>query len=277
MKKTAIYTVFVTVLITSNMILHAADYLARAVVTEVTGEATYSSSMQSGALIKGVALPQSYTLKTGKDSTVTLVLTSGPAIKLLPGTIVTIDTLDILSKGLPKSDGPAPLKRVALNLQLGTILVNITQNTKNIDFRVQTKFGLVIVSQPSVFEVSATSSVAEAKVGLGTLIVQTKKAKSTVQAGESGIMLDGEMQTVKDISTVEILAFGTTSSEMLLLVFKTANPENTQEVIDSVEGVIGEPTTERPTIDRTFLRPKASNQPLPPEPIKEKDPSPSTL
>ena len=118
MKTTNIYTALVGIILISNMTLYAADYLSRAVVTDVKGKATYSSSMQSGDLTKGVALPQAYTLKTKKNSTVDLILTSGVAIKILPNTIITIDTLDILSKGLPKSDSQSPLKRVVLKMRL---------------------------------------------------------------------------------------------------------------------------------------------------------------
>lgn len=264
------------IVLISNMTLNAADYLARAVVTDKKGEATYSSSMQNGELVKGVALPQAYTLKTEKDSTVDLILTSGVAIRLLSGTIMTIDTLDIISKGLPKSKNQVPLKRVVLNLRQGTILVNIPKSTKNINLKVQTKFGFVTADQPCIFEVSATSSASEVKAGLGILSVKTKNKESTVSAGQSVIMLENEMQTVNDISTTEILAFGTASSEMLASVFKNANPENTQDVLDSIAEKTGETPEETPKTPRRSL-PKASSESILPEPIIESDPSPSTL
>jgi len=277
MKRTKIYTTLIGIILISNMALHAADYLSRAVVTDMKGDATYSSSMQDGKLIKGTALPQSYTLKTGKDSTVDLIVTSGVAIRLLPGTTVTIDTLDILSKGLPKSDSQSPLKRVVLNLRQGTILVNIPQGTKNIDLRVKTKFGVITADKPSVFEVSATSSAAEAKSGSGSFDVTTRNKTSTVPAGESIIMLQDEVQMLNNVSTKEILAFGTTSSEMLTSVFENANPENTQEVIEAIAGNTDTPSEQTPTSPPRRPRPSATPQPLPPEPIRESDPSPSTL
>ncbi len=276
MKKTEIYTAIIGIILISNMASYAADYLSRAVVTDIKGKATYSSSMQSGDLAKGIALPQAYTLRTEKESILDLILTSGVAVSMKEGTIMTIDTLDIISKGLPKSDGQSPLKRVVLNLRQGVILVNIPPNTKNIEFKVQTKFGVVTADEPSIFEVSATGSAAEAKSGSGSFRVTARNKTSTVTAGDSVLMMQDDIQIINNISTTEMLAFGDTSSKMLDSVFKDSSPENTQEVINAIAGVIDTPYQEPPTTPRP-PQPKASDQPLPPEPIQESDPSPSAL
>jgi hypothetical protein len=275
MKKTKLSIALTSVIILTNMSIYAADYLARAVVTDTTGPATYSSSMQSGKIVKGLALPQTYTVRTGKDGTVDMILTSGIAVKVMPNTVVGLQTLDIMSEGLPKSDNKDSIKRIALNLKKGSLMVNIPKDTKDISFKVNTKFGTVHAEKPSVFEVSATGSAAEAKAGVGSFKVMTKTKETTVSSGESVIMLGGELQ-INNVATADILAYAASSLIVLEEVFTKADPGNTQDVIDVIAEVIEITAVETPAETATTTStPKATEVPLPPEPIKSNDPSPS--
>ncbi|MDA3798277.1 MAG: hypothetical protein PF692_04255 [Kiritimatiellae bacterium] len=274
MKRNNILVIMFSIILASN-VANAADYLARAVITDVRGIATYSSKMQSGTIAKGLALPQSYTVQTKKDSTVDMILTSGAAVRVMPNSIVVIDTLDIISEGLPTKDSINILKRVVLDLKKGMIMVNIPTQTKNINFKVNTKFGTVIADKPAAFEVMATATTAEAKSGIGEIDVTSRTKTSTVPSGQSVIMMDGDLQ-LRAAVTTGIATFASTSSKTLSDVFASVNPSQTQDVIDSISSVINTPTVEPPT-ERRRPTPKGTEQPLPPDPINNGDPSQSTL
>lgn len=276
MKRITIIISLLLVILSSQTSLHAADYLARAVVASVTGTAKYFSDMQRGTVTKGLALPQSYTLKTGKDSTVDLLLTSGIAIRVYPNTTITIGTLDIFSQGLPTKEGSDVFnKRVFLSMTTGDIMVNIPEDTTNIDLQVKTQYALIKANDTSVFKVSSSRSTGEVKSGGGVVFVTSADQQRTeVSKGESMILTKAGNIIEPLPSTQELEEYAQATTQTIKKILTLATTTQTQAMLDAIGNEINTETDSKPT-PSSETTPADVNEPLPPEPIDNGDPSES--
>lgn len=182
----------------------------------VSGSVTFAAAGSSTFLpvTAGMALPQGATIKTGKESSVNLVFSSGSSALVEANTTVEITKFEqqLFSGPIVEGDEPS-VSNTEMKIVDGAVIAKVSKLKKGSSFSVNsevgaagvrgTKFKVVYNAATRQFTVTTTSGLVITKnLGTGTETATSESEKTTINEGAEAVKEEVPAEVIAAIEAV---------------------------------------------------------------------------